>query len=198
MKEWKMMKNRLLLIYTTVLLILILATGCRKNYTPKPIGYFRVDLPEHQYIEVDTLLPYRFEISKIAELKMIDNPEEKYWIDIVYPDLNAGIYCSYKAINNKLYELSEDAHRSVYKHIVRADDIIEHVFLNPDNQTYGIYYDLKGNAAAVAQFTLTDSLQHFFMAAVYFNHTPNKDSIAPMAEYIKEDIKHMMKTFSWK
>ncbi len=176
----------------------ILNLNCRGNYTPKPYGYFRVDLPTPQYVEIDTVLPYRFHMSNIADLKLLEGENKKHWIDIVYPQLNAEIHCSYKRINNNLYELSEDAHRSVYKHLIKADDIIENVFANPDNRTYGIFYDLKGDAASVAQFTLTDSVYHFFIGAVYFNHTPNKDSIAPMAEYIKNDVIQMIKNFRWK
>lgn len=192
------MMIKILIFCLLYLSLIITHTSCREHYTPKPYGYFRVDLPEHQYITSTNKLPYQFEMSQHAELVILEGKKEKYWIDIVYPDLNVEIHCSYKPIENNLYQLSEDTHRSVYKHLIKADDIAEEVFLNPHNQVYGIYYDLTGNAASVAQFTLTDSLQHFFVGAVYFNHTPNKDSIAPMAEYIKEDVRHLMQSFRWR
>lgn len=189
---------KVLIYFYLYLFFIFINIGCKEHYTPKPYGYFRVDLPEHQYRASTNKLPYQFEISQYAELIILEGKQEKYWIDIVYPDLNVEIHCSYKPIENNLYQLSEDTHRSVYKHLIKADDIVEEVFLNPDNQTYGIYYDLKGNAASVAQFTLTDSLHHFFVGAVYFNHTPNKDSIAPMADYIKKDVRRLMQSFRWK
>ncbi|MDD2284517.1 MAG: gliding motility lipoprotein GldD [Paludibacter sp.] len=177
-------------------LLTVILTSCKKNYYPKPYGYFRVDLPDNEYVRLDTLLPYTFDISSFAVLEI--KQKEKYWINIVYPELNAAIHCSYKAVDRNLYELSEDAHRSVYKHLIRADDITEQVFSNPERKVYGIYYDLKGNAASVAQFVLTDSINHFFRGAVYFNHVPNKDSIAPMSDYIKQDVIRLMESFSWK
>ena len=185
-------------IFLLFCLLTLIFTGCKKNYYPKPYGYFRVDLPEHRYHTIDTVLPYHFEISDIATIELKKEEQEKYWIDIVYPTLNAAIHCSYKGINDNLYELSEDAHHSVYKHLVRADDITEQVFSNPEKKVYGIYYDLKGNAASVAQFVLTDSINHFVRGAVYFNHVPNKDSIAPMSDYIKQDVVRLMESFSWK
>lgn len=155
-------------------------------------------MPDHQYQRVDTVLPYSFELSSMANIKFKKKTNEKFWIDIVYPQLNATIYCSYKPVKNNIYILSEDVHRSVYKHIVKADNILENVYNNPKEKVFGVLYDLQGNVASVAQFVLTDSVNHFFMGAVYFNHVPNKDSIAPMAEYIKEDIVRLMDTFKWK
>lgn len=179
-------------------LLTFIFAGCKKNYYPKPYGYFRVDLPDHAYNKIDTVLPYFFEISDIADIHIKKEKQEKYWIDILYPTLNAAIHCSYKEVNNNLYELSEDTHRSVYKHLVRADDITEEIFSNPERKVYGIYYELEGNTASVAQFVLTDSIRHFFRGAVYFNHVPNKDSIAPMSDYIKKDVIRLMESFSWK
>jgi gliding motility-associated lipoprotein GldD len=181
-----------------VLVGILFVVSCRNNSYPKPYGYFRVDLPEHTYISVDTLLPYSFDRSTHAHIAFKSEPQEQYWIDIIYPSLNATIHCSYKEVKGKLYDLTEDAHRSVYKHLVRADDIQEKFFDNPEQQVYGVFYDLQGDVASVAQFTLTDSVQHFFRGAVYFNHVPNKDSIAPMADYIKKDVVRLMESFSWK
>lgn len=181
-----------------VLVGILFVVSCRNNSYPKPYGYFRVDLPEHTYISVDTLLPYSFDRSTHAHIAFKSEPQEQYWIDIIYPNLNATIHCSYKEVKGKLYDLTEDAHRSVYKHLVRADDIQEKFFDNPEQQVYGVFYDLQGDVASVAQFTLTDSVQHFFRGAVYFNHVPNKDSIAPMADYIKKDVVRLMESFSWK
>ena len=92
----------------------------------------------------------------------------------------------------------EDTRKIVYKHSVRADGIAEKVFNHPEKNVHGILYDLKGNTASSLQFVLTDSTHHFFRGALYFNNVPNKDSIAPMAEYIREDVINLMESFEWK
>jgi gliding motility-associated lipoprotein GldD len=97
-----------------------------------------------------------------------------------------------------LYELSEDARKYVYKHSVKADGISERVFEHPEKKVYGVFYDITGNAASSVQFTLTDSTQHFVRGALYFNNVPNKDSIAPMVDYIREDMVRLMESFEWK
>ena len=187
--------------YNTVLIICICCflNYCGKTSIPRPYGYFRVDLPLHSYRMIDTLnLPYRFELPKNARLINRITAGESYWIDLYYPKLNASIYCSYKPVQGNLINLLEDTRKIVYKHSVRADGISERVFDNTDKNVHGILYDLKGNTASSIQFVLTDSTHNFFRGALYFNNVPNKDSIAPMAKYIREDVIHIMESFEWK
>jgi len=187
--------------YNTVLIICICCflNSCGKTSIPRPYGYFRVDLPLHSYRMIDTLnLPYRFELPKNARLINRITAGESYWIDLYYPKLNASIYCSYKPVQGNLINLLEDTRKIVYKHSVRADGISERVFDNTDKNVHGILYDLKGNTASSIQFVLTDSTHNFFRGALYFNNVPNKDSIAPMAKYIREDVIHIMESFEWK
>jgi gliding motility-associated lipoprotein GldD len=185
------------------ILLLICAIGflvsCGETMIPKPYGYFRVDLPSHTYRTIDTLgLPYKFDLPQTARLISRQADGEKYWIDLYYPHLNASIYCSYKPVKGNLINLLEDTRKIVYKHSIKADGIGEKVFEKPDKNVHGILYDLKGNTASSVQFILTDSTRNFFRGALYFNNVPNKDSIAPMAEFIREDVIHIMESFEWK
>lgn len=182
-----------------IALSILLFWSCAEVSVPKPYGFFRVNLPQKEYRTIDTLgLPYRFEIPKNVILIDRKTKDESYWIDLNYPQLNANVYCSYKRIDNNLIDLLEDARKIVYKHSVRADGIGEKVFDNDQKNVHGIMYDLKGNTASSLQFVLTDSTKHFFRGALYFNNIPNKDSIAPMAEYIRKDIIRLMESFEWK
>jgi gliding motility-associated lipoprotein GldD len=183
--------------------------SCNDVPIPKPYGYFRVDLPQHTYRALgDTLdLPYTFNLPVYANIENSDiemlaqkelTTSGEKWIDIDFPKYNATIYCSYKSLHNNLYEISEEARNIVYKHSIRADAISEQRYENPDNHIFGILYNLKGNTASTAQFVLTDSTRHFFRAAVYFNNVPNNDSIAPVRDFINQDVKQIMETFRWK
>ena len=166
---------------------------------PKPYGYFRVELPEAHYRMMDTLnYPYRFELSTLTKVEFRQAKDEKYWMDIQYPSLNASLYCSYKPIHNNLFELSEDSRKYVYKHAVKADGIAETAYNNTDKAVYGIFYDIQGNTASSMQFIVTDSTKNFFRGALYFESVPNKDSIAPMVEYIRKDMIRLIETFEWK
>ena len=182
-----------------LLIVRALAVSCSKTPIPRPYGYFRVDLPPHAYRMIDTLnLPYKFEMPVSAKLISRDSKDGKFWVDVYYPTLNASIYCSHKPVKGNLTDLLEDTRKIVYKHSIRADGIGEKVYDHNENNVHGILYDLKGNTASNVQFVLTDSTKHFFRGALYFNNVPNKDSIAPMSEYIREDIIHLMESFEWK
>ena len=181
------------------ILSIVVFWSCGEAYIPKPYGYFRVNLPKHEYRTIDTLnLPYRFDLPKNVILIDKKTKDNSYWIDLNYPQLNASVYFSYRPINNNLIDLLEDTRKIVYKHSVRADGIGEKVFDNNQKNVHGILYDLKGNTASSLQFLLTDSTTHFLRAALYFNNVPNKDSIAPMAEYIREDMVRLMESLEWK
>ncbi len=190
------MKHRI--FKTCSLLLLIIAfVSCGGSTIPRPYGYFRVELPQPQYSMLDTLqLPYRFERSHWATINLRNN--ETNWIDIAYPAINASIHCSYFPVNGNLYELFEDSRKYVYKHSVKADGISENVYENKEQNVYGIMYELEGNTASNMQFVLTDSVKHFFRASMYFDNVPNKDSIAPMVDYVRRDMIRLIETFEWK
>jgi len=63
---------------------------------------------------------------------------------------------------------------------------------------YGRIYEILGNTASQIQFYVTDSTKNFVKGALYFNTTPNYDSILPAIAYLKKDIVHLMETMSWK
>ena len=190
-------KHSLILI---VLIIFIAGLpACKQKYTPKSSGYFRIDLPKHEYQTLDSFFPYGFEYSKIAKIKKDkDDPSRKLWININYPKYNGTIHLSYIAVNNNLAQLLEDARKLAYKHTIKAESIEEQQFTNSQNKVYGILYHIKGNTASSVQFVATDSSSHFLRGALYFMNHPNQDSLAPVIKYIDHDIKHIMETLTWK
>ena len=178
--------------------IILLFVACGQTYTPKPYGYFRVFLPPHAYKQFSDQMPFQFDYSEVATIEKRMQPHEKYWFDLKYPQFNAAVHVSYKSINGNFRELTEDARRFVYKHSIKADNISEVAFNSTEKNVHGILYELKGNTASNLQFTLTDSSRHFLRGALYFDNVPNKDSIAPIAEYIQQDIVRLMESFEWK
>ncbi|MCK5169644.1 MAG: gliding motility lipoprotein GldD, partial [Bacteroidales bacterium] len=114
------------------------------------------------------------------------------------PDLNGKIHISYKTIDNNLNQILEDTRKLVYKHTIKADAINEKMFIKPEKKVYGILYEIEGNAASPMQFFLTDSINHYLRGALYFNVEPNKDSLAPVLDFVREDIIVLIESFEWK
>ncbi|MBW7952147.1 MAG: hypothetical protein H3C56_06225, partial [Chitinophagaceae bacterium] len=38
---------------------------------------------------------------------------------------------------------------------------------------------------------------HFLRGALYFNATPNEDSLSVVNRFLIEDVKHLINTFKW-
>lgn len=195
------MYKRSILTYICVLVIfsLFIMSGCKKKYTPKPRGYFRIDLPEKKYQKLEGNYPFIFDYPEYAFIKKDNSTSsKKYWINIEYPEINGKIHISYLTIDNNLNQIIEDTRKLAYKHSIKADAINERMFIKPEKKVYGILYEIEGNAASSMQFFLTDSINHYLRGALYFNVEPNKDSLAPVLNFVKEDITLLIESFEWK
>ena len=112
--------------------------------------------------------------------------------------MGGKIYLSYKQIgpNQTLAKLLEDSYQMSHYHTKRADYINEPEF-HTANNVHGIYYDVGGNAASAFQFYATDSTKHFLRGALYFDTTPNVDSLKPVNQFLRADIEHLIQTLKW-
>jgi len=182
-----------------IFVLLIVFASCDQNHSPKPRGYFRIDLPERSYQTFDTNFPYAFEYPKYAIIQSDPySSNEKYWINVQMPDFDATLHLSYKPVNNNLGEYLEDAHTLVTKHIPKADAIFDSLIVDRNRNMFGLTYKIIGSSAASPyQFFLTDSSTHFMRGALYFNTIPNNDSLEPVIDFVIEDIEHLIETMKW-
>lgn len=195
------MHKRSFLAYISMFIIfsIFIISGCKKKYTPKPRGYFRIDLPEKKYRKLESNYPFIFDYPEYSFIKKDSSTSsQKYWLNIEYPEINGKIHISYLAIDNNLNQILEDTRKLAYKHSIKADAINERMFIKPEKKVYGILYEIEGNAASSMQFFLTDSVDHYLRGALYFNAEPNKDSLAPVLNFVKEDITLLIESFEWK
>ncbi len=176
--------------------------SCSGDYSPKPFGYFRIELEEPVYNEcTDSFSLFSFNIQQNSAIEILPDRTKEVWFNIVYPALDAKIYCSYLPIQSPgdLVKISEDSRKFVYKHVIKADNITEQPYFDPQNKVYALIYDIDGNVATPIQFVITDSIHHFFKGSLlYVNSVPNQDSTALVTEYIRKDIKEMISSFRWK
>lgn len=184
-----------------ILIGVITLTACGKVSSPRPYGYYRITTPDTSYLPFESQYanyPYTFALSKNAEVQPRTDVSEPYWINIVYPSLNATIHCSYKPVRNNLRELTNDALEFVYRNASFATAIPEQDYMHPEAKVYGVLFDLEGNTASSCQFFVTDSTKNFFRASVYCNCAPNADSLAPVYEYLRKDVVKMVESFEWR
>lgn len=191
-------KRSLLLTFIVVLMFGILS--CNSDYMPKPRGYFRIDLPEKSYQAFDSSFPYSFEMPSYAVITSDEHSlDEPYWINVIFPQFKGSLHLSYKSIDSNLVEYMEDTHTMAYKHISKASSIENRLVLNEADSVYGLIFEISGlSAASPYQFFVTDSVKHFLRGALYFNVPPNNDSLAPVIDFVKQDIEHLITTLRWK
>jgi gliding motility-associated lipoprotein GldD len=210
-------------ILTVVLCALyFVLTSCNSTYTSKKKGYFKVNFPERKYVSFNQEgFPYSFEYPAYANIikdstYFDSNPENPYWINIDFPTLGGRIFLSYKIIGGKaIYKIKQpngsykdsiavnkfdnmvnDAYSLTNKNQAITNSIKDSVMYTPNGIT-GIFFKVGGNAATAKQFFLSDTTKNFIRGALYFDVTPNADSLKPVQDFLQKDIEHIINTFRW-
>lgn len=191
-------KHKFLALSLSVLLLMLLA-ACEQPYSPKPRGFFRIDLPAKDYQVSDSSLPYIFDYPTYTVISNDPKaPNEKYWINVNFPAYKATLHLSYKDVSDNLFNYLEDSYTLVSKHIPKADAITDSIIFDPERKVFGLTYRIDGSeTASPYQFFVTDSTTHFLRGALYFNTTPNNDSLAPVIDFLIGDIQHLINTLHW-
>ena len=170
------------------------SVSCEENSLPKPKAYLSLNYPEPIYKSMVEDCTFSFDVNQVAKVVS----QDRCWNKIIYPKMKATIYLSYIPIEKNLDSLLYDAYQMPSKHIVKAEEIPERVFQNPEKRVYGTLFRVVGDAASQAQFFLTDSINHFLVGSLYFFTRPHYDSLMPAAQYIENDMMQLMESFEWK
>lgn len=204
-------------------LLLWLFCSCNSTYTSKKEGYFKIDYPQHAYqLFNEPGIPYQFEYPVYADIVkdstyFDSTPENPFWRNVDFPGFNARIFLSYKIIGgravykiklpdgnykdsfgiNRFDKMVNDAFNLTNKNEAVATSINDSLFTTVNGIT-GIFFKVGGNAATPYQFFMSDTSTNFIRGALYFNTTPNADSLKPVQEFLRKDINHMINSFRWK
>lgn len=184
--------------------IAILALSCNSAYTYKKKGYFHIDFPQKEYLLFNEPgYPYTFEypvysvVSK--DTSFFDTKAGDWWINIDVPRFHGRIYISYKDVKgNNFDSLVNDGFKMAYKQHTDVSTGINDSVMKTPNGVEGIYFSLSGNTATANQFFLTDSTKHFLRGALYFDATPNEDSLSIVNDFLKQDLRHLINTLKWR
>lgn len=190
-------------ILSLILPVFFLVSCTHEQYTPKPVGYARIELPVKQYRTFERdYCPCTFEypvygdaIQKLSYFN--EKPDHPCWVNIEFPYFNGTLHMSYVDVRDTsmLEQVIGDAYRYAFKHTIKAD-FIDETHIDHEN-VHGVLFDIGGNVASSVQFFATDSLNHYIRGSLYFNEEPNVDSLRPVINFLREDIVHMVKTIKW-
>jgi len=206
-----------------LLLLLFMTTACNSPYGSRKRSYYQIELPQRGYQLFEREgFPYSFEYPVYANILQDStyfdtNPENPYWINVDFPRFGGRIFLSYKQVGGKaLYKIKgpdgkyrdslglnifdrmvADAFTLTNKNNVISSSIKDSL-ITTANGVNGVFFKVGGNAATSKQFFLSDTARHFIRGALYFDVTPNADSLRPVLDFLQTDLEHIINTFRWK
>ncbi len=184
-----------------ILMSCVLLPSCGdddETIAPKPRAYFRLAFPEKKYVPFSAACPFSFEIPAYAKMENDKSYRaQSCWLNLEFPSLNGKLHLTYHDVDGNINGFLQETYELASKHQIKASGIEEKLVFKDSLKVYGLIYEIGGNAASSIQFFLTDSTKHFIRGALYFNVAPNTDSIAPVVDFVRKDIYHLIETFKW-
>lgn len=173
---------------------------------PKPRAYPRVIYPEKKLVSFNeaqcpftTRIPMYFKTLKDS-LQTGKEKDFNCWYDLYCEELNGYLHMSYVPITSRRQfdGLVNDAFEMADKHNIKASYRQESVISHEDRKLYGLIFEIDGPVATPLQFFVTDSTEHFLRASLYFKSAVNRDSIAPVYDFLREDVYGMIEGLAWR
>ena len=125
--------------------------SCRRQYTPKPDAYFRIDPYPETYRR--TTLPgtrLSFEIPEGTTEALDPDSTHRHdgvqWLNIRFPRYRATLYCSYHPLRGNLDRLTDESRELVYRQSIRPDVVQAGHYENDSLKIYATLYDLSCGA----------------------------------------------------
>ena len=172
---------------------------CGNPPIPKPEGYYRITLPKASFKSIKITSRLGLDKPKNSIVEIVDSKKsgDACWFNLNFKALNAKLHCTQVEVHDNLIDLMEDAQEMVFSHEMKANGISRIRVSEPDKNISGVLYHIGGPVATPVQFFVTDSSNHFIRGSLYFNHTPNPDSTAPVVAKMIGDIERVMRSISW-
>ncbi len=178
-------------------------SSCGEDAVPKPRGYPRLDLPEATYTTWLGNCPFTAEVPNYALVlekpgTTVANADTACYMTLRFPGQRANVFLTCRQIDGDLRQLIEDAHAFKDKHEAMAARIRSERVERDSARVFGTLFDVEGDVASPMVFYLTDSTTRFLYGSLYFDARPNADSLEPVTGRIREDLRHLAATLSWR
>lgn len=181
-----------------LLTLLLWLGGCGEDPVPKQRGFHRLEMPAHTYQRYTRPgCPYSFEYPGFGTVSY--NDPDSCWMDIYFKPFHCNWHFTYRPLKGSREQRSrefEDYRKLIYKHTVKATQIRESQIETP--RLRGTMFEVYGNVPTSAQLFLTDAEnQHVMEVSFYFFTAVKNDSLAPVIQYMKQDLLHLAESLAW-
>lgn len=181
----------------------IVYSGCGSSEirVPRPRAYPRVEYPDRNFKSFqETVCPLTFQYPDYMQVIrrenfFEDNPAHPCWFDLDMPVFKATLHCSYSSIGSgrDFDGLVTDAFKIADQINLRANYMDEIRVANTHGVS-GLLMEFSGSAASPLHFYLTDSTNHFLKASLYFRSRVAPDSLAPITDFLRDDLAVIINT----
>lgn len=193
----KTMLTKALLPFAAVALLLIISSCEPKDPLPRPKGWPRISLPEHSYSTyTNPACPFTFEYPALAVVE--SQGTDSCIANLLFRQWDARWHFTYRNISanpEAKFDHFEEYRKLVYNHIQKVSQIQETPLELETGD--GTFYELYGAVGVPAQFFFGDST-HLLMASFYFDQAMENDSLSPLVNWMKDDMKHLVESIKWK
>lgn len=181
-----------------VVILSLFTLSCSEDPVPKQKGFHRIELPEKKYTNYQKEnCPFTFDYPAFGEISY--NDPDPCWMDIYFRPFHCNWHFTYRKLNGSAELRSkeyEEYRRLIYKHTVKATQIKEAIIETP--RLKGVLFEVYGNVPTSAQLFLTDiENKHALEVSFYFYTAVKNDSLAPVIQYMKEDLLRLAETVRW-
>jgi gliding motility-associated lipoprotein GldD len=196
------------ILFLLIILWNIAACTDERIPIPKPRMYPKVDFPSRQYVHFDqNYCVFDFEYPDYMLFKQdttLINQKAKHpcWFTLDIPSLNGSVHFTYTDISGanhreKLLDVIIDSRSLTDKHNLKAAGRRTNFIKTAQENISVITYSVEGDVASPYHFVVTDSLNHAVWGSLYFYSKPNEDSMAPVINFVKEDLNKIIHSFKW-
>ena len=184
---------------------LLLVSGilsCEEAYVPyaRPYGFPRLELPDStSYVLFESVAcPFTFEYPSSGRISR--NQPDSCWVDIAFPGFDGTLHVNSRHIPGSGMSLEahqEEHRRLIYNHSVKATRIVPAPVEYPAGK--GVKYEMTGEVGTPIQlfFHNNEGTESVIMS-FYYQTAVENDSLAPVTDYMKGQIDHLMQSFRWK
>ena len=176
------------------LIVLFFIVGCHTPM-PKPNGMLALDYPTPNYQAIVSDCPFDFDINSLSSIDLQSN----CFFSLSYPSMKAKVYMSYFDLHqHNIDDLIKDFNNRLIDHTRQQARIQESSYESIEQQKYGRFFEITANAPSNLHYMVTDKKNYFISGLLFFSATPNYDSLYPAVQYIKNDLRQLTESLTWR
>ena len=174
-------------------LLMFLLVGCyNDSVIPKPNAFLYKEFEKPTYKIYKSNCGYSFQTNDTSTIS-----SDECNLKINNKKLKATIFITYIKIDNNLNLIESDFNEKMNENSKNAFFVKSSEYVSEENNIFAKYFSFSGDTPSNTHFFLTDSVSFYFSGSLFFDSKPHYDSLIPSINYMNQDIRKLIQSFSW-